>query len=66
MWPEASSALQGRRIVVAASGSIAAVKTPLLVSALIKAGAQVRCVVTDSAARLVSPAARASLSRHAL
>ena len=64
MSTEAWSALQGRRILVAASGSIAAVKTPLLVSALIKSGAQVRCVVTDSAARLVSPVALASLSRH--
>ena len=56
--------LQGRRILVAASGSIAAVKTPLLVSALVKAGAEVRCVVTPSAAQLVSPVALASLSRH--
>ena len=56
--------LQGRRILVAASGSIAAVKTPLLVSALSKAGAEVRCVVTPSAAQLVSAVALASLSRH--
>ena len=56
--------LQGRRILVAASGSIAAVKTPLLVSALAKAGAEVRCVVTPSAAQLVSAVALASLSRH--
>ena len=59
-----SGALQGRRILVAVSGSIAAVKTPLLVSALVKAGAQVRCVVTPSAAQLVSAVALASLSRH--
>ena len=56
-----SGALQGRRILVAVSGSIAAVKTPLLVSALVKAGAQVRCVVTPSAAQLVSAVALASL-----
>ena len=59
-----SGALQGRRILVAVSGSIAAVKSPLLVSALVKAGAQVRCVVTPSAAQLVSAVALASLSRH--
>ena len=59
-----SGALQGRRILVAVSGSIAAVKTPLLVSALVKAGAEVRCVVTPSAAQLVSAVALASLSRH--
>ena len=56
--------LQGRRVLVAACGSIAAVKTPLLVSALVQAGAQVRCVLTASAARLVSPVALATLSRQ--
>lgn len=56
--------LQGRRILVAASGSIAAVKTPLLVSALVKAGAEVRCLITPSASQLVSAVALASLSRH--
>ena len=61
---EAPRPLEGRRLLVAASGSIAAVKTPLLVSSLVKAGAEVRCVVTPSAARLVSPVALASLSRH--
>ena len=44
--------LAGRQVLVAASGSIAAVKTPLLVSALVKAGAEVRCLVTPSAERL--------------
>lgn len=47
------------------SGSIAAVKIPLLVSALVQRGALVRCVLTESAARLVSPVALACLSRHA-
>jgi len=56
--------LNGRRVLVAASGSIAAVKTPLLVSSLIQAGATVKCVVTPSAARLVSPLSLATLSRH--
>ena len=59
-----SSPLCGRRVLVAVSGSIAAVKTPLLVSALIKAGAEVRCLVTYRGAALVSPVALASLSRH--
>ena len=39
---EAPRPLEGRRLLVAASGSIAAVKTPLLVSALVKEGAEVR------------------------
>ncbi len=54
----------GRRILVGISGSIAAVKLPLLVSALAQRGAQVRCLLTPSAARLVSPVALASLSRQ--
>ena len=57
-------ALRGRRILVAASGSIAAVKTPLLVSGLVQAGAEVRCLLTPSAEHLVSPVAMATLSRH--
>ena len=64
MRTEVSTPLKGRRLLVAISGSIAAVKTPLLVSALVKAGAEVRCLVTPSAAKLVSPLALATLSRH--
>ncbi len=56
--------LAGRRILVGISGSIAAVKMPLVVSALVQQGAEVRCVLTASAAALVSPVALASLSRH--
>ena len=56
--------LAGRRILVAGSGSIAAVKLPQLVSALVKRGAEVRCLLTPSGAELVSPVALASLSRH--
>ena len=64
MRTDQPSPLNGRRVLVAVSGSIAAVKTPLLVSALVKAGAEVRCLVTSSGAALVSPVALASLSRH--
>ena len=59
-----SDPLAGRRILVGISGSIAAVKLPLVVSALVQRGADVRCVLTPSAERLVSPVALASLSRH--
>ncbi len=61
---EVTSPLKGKRILVAASGSIAAVKTPTIVSNLIKAGAEVRCLLTPSAARLVSPISLATLSRN--
>ena len=56
--------MQGRRILVAASGSIAAIKTPILVSSLIKSGAEVRCIITPSASQLVSPLSLSTLSRN--
>ena len=59
----AADALSGRRILVGISGSIAAVKMPALVSALVKRGAEVRCLLSPSAAQLVSPIALSSLSR---
>jgi phosphopantothenoylcysteine decarboxylase/phosphopantothenate--cysteine ligase len=55
--------LAGRRVLVLISGSIAAVKLPLVVSALVQRGALVRCVLSPSAERLVSAVALASLSR---
>ena len=61
---EETQKLKGRKIHVIATGSIAAVKTPLLISNLIKIGAQVRCIVTPSASRLVSPLSLATLSRN--
>ena len=60
----AADPLAGRRVLVLISGSIAAVKVPGLVSALVQRGALVRCVLTPSSARLVSAVALASLSRH--
>ncbi len=56
--------LQDKKILVIATGSIAAVKTPHLISNLIKAGANVRCVITSSAAHLVSPLSLSTLSRN--
>ncbi len=56
--------LEGLRLLIAASGSIAAVKTPLLVSELIKSGAEVRCVITPSASKIISPISLSTLSRH--
>ena len=44
MRTEVSTPLRGRRLLVAVSGSIAAVKTPLLVSGLVKAGAEVQTI----------------------
>ena len=56
--------LTKKKILVAITGSIAAVKAPILISRLIKAGAEVRCVLTQSASKLVSPLSLSTLSRH--
>jgi len=56
--------LSKKKILVAITGSIAAVKAPLLISSLIKAGAEVRCVLTQSASKLVSPLSLSTLSRN--
>ena len=58
------TSLSGKKILVAVTGSIAAVKAPILISRLIKAGAEVRCVITQSAAKLVSPLSLSTLSRN--
>ena len=58
------TSLSGKKILVAVTGSIAAVKAPILVSRLIKAGVDVRCVITQSAAKLVSPLSLSTLSRN--
>jgi phosphopantothenoylcysteine decarboxylase/phosphopantothenate--cysteine ligase len=55
--------LQGRRVLLGVSGGIAAYKIPDLVRHLQKAGAEVRCLLTRNAARLVSPAALSALTR---
>ena len=59
-----STSLSGKKILVAVTGSIAAVKAPILVSRLIKTGAEVKCVITQSAANLVSPLSLSTLSRN--
>ncbi len=59
-----STSLSRKKILVAVTGSIASVKAPILVSRLIKAGAEVKCVLTQSAANLVSPLSLSTLSRN--
>ena len=56
--------VSGKKILVAVTGSIAAVKAPSLVSRLVKAGAEVKCVITQSASKLVSPLSLSTLSRN--
>ncbi len=56
--------LQGKKIVLAVTGSIAAYKTPHFVRLLVKAGAEVRVLVTEAATRFVSPLSLATVSKH--
>ena len=52
-----------RRIALGVTGSIAAIKAPALVRALVKGGAQVRCVLTPTGAKFAAPLALAAVSR---
>lgn len=56
--------LKGKKIILAVTGSIAAYKTPELVRQLIKAGAEVKVLITPSATQFVSPLALQTVSRH--
>ncbi|MBL4614641.1 MAG: bifunctional phosphopantothenoylcysteine decarboxylase/phosphopantothenate--cysteine ligase CoaBC [Magnetovibrio sp.] len=54
--------LIGKRILLIVTGGIAAYKTPELVRQLIKAGARVRCVMSQGAEQFVTPLSLASVS----
>jgi phosphopantothenoylcysteine decarboxylase/phosphopantothenate--cysteine ligase len=58
------SALHAKKIVLGISGSIAAYKTPLLVRALIKAGAKVKVVMTPAAKSFVAPLTLSTVSNN--
>lgn len=58
--------LEGKKIVLAITGSIAAYKTPQLVRLLIKAGAEVRVLATKAATDFVSVLALSTVSKHAV
>lgn len=56
--------LNGRKILVGVTGSIAAYKAAILVRELIKRGSEVRVTMTESAAHFITPLTFASLSKH--
>jgi len=56
--------LKGKKILLGITGSIAAYKTPVLVRLLIKAGAEVKVVLTSSAKDFVSPLTLSTLSKN--
>jgi phosphopantothenoylcysteine decarboxylase/phosphopantothenate--cysteine ligase len=54
--------LQGKKILLGISGSIAAYKTPALVRLLVKAGAEVKVVMTPAATDFVAPLTLSTLT----
>lgn len=58
------SALRAKKVLLGISGSIAAYKTPSLVRALIKAGAEVQVVLTPSAKSFVAPLSLSTVSNN--
>lgn len=61
---ERSMQLEGKKIILAVTGSIAAYKTPELVRLLIKSGADVRVIMTPASTQFVSPLALSTVSKH--
>ena len=64
MQNQLESAFSGRKIVVGVCSSIAVYKSAELVSAMVKLGADVSVVMTENAARLMSPRIFQTLSRN--
>src|SRR6188768_1062485 len=56
--------LKGKKILVGITGSIAAYKIASLVRLLIKAGAEVKVIMTPSATNFISPLTLSTLSRN--
>jgi phosphopantothenoylcysteine decarboxylase/phosphopantothenate--cysteine ligase len=56
--------LQGKNVLLGVSGGIAVYKAAALCSRLVQAGADVRVIMTESAAKFVAPLTFQTLSRH--
>lgn len=56
--------LQGKKILIGITGSIAAYKSILLVRLLVKAGAEVKIIMTPAAKEFVSPLTLSTLSKN--
>ncbi|MCC7029814.1 MAG: bifunctional phosphopantothenoylcysteine decarboxylase/phosphopantothenate--cysteine ligase CoaBC, partial [Chitinophagaceae bacterium] len=56
--------MKGKKILIGISGSIAAYKIPVLLRLLVKAGAEVKIILTASAATFVSPLVLSTLSKN--
>ncbi|MDH5381370.1 MAG: bifunctional phosphopantothenoylcysteine decarboxylase/phosphopantothenate--cysteine ligase CoaBC [Cyclobacteriaceae bacterium] len=56
--------LQGKKILLGISGSIAAYKTAFLVRLLVKAGAEVKVIMTPASTEFISPLTLSTLSKN--
>lgn len=56
--------LQGKKILLGVSGSIAAYKVAMLTRLLVKEGAEVKIVMTPSACNFITPLTLSTLSKH--
>ncbi len=56
--------MKGKHIIVGVTGSIAAYKAAVLVRALVRAGAEVRVVMTPLAKEFITPLTMATLSKN--
>src|SRR5881392_3041118 len=56
--------LAGKKIIIGVSGSIAAYKTPLIVRQLVKAGAQVKVIMTPASTDFISKLTLSTLSKN--
>ena len=52
------------KVLILITGSIAAVRIPLLVSQLIKENFEVKCVISENAKKLIQPLSLSVLSRN--
>ncbi|MBP3331800.1 MAG: bifunctional phosphopantothenoylcysteine decarboxylase/phosphopantothenate--cysteine ligase CoaBC [Tidjanibacter sp.] len=56
--------LQGKKILLGVTGSIAAYKAAILVRALVKRGAEVKVIMTETAKQFITPLTLATLSKN--
>lgn len=56
--------LQGKKIAVGVSGSIAAYKSAILIRLLVQEGAEVKVIMTESASWFISPLTLSTLSKN--
>ena len=56
--------LKGKKILIGVTGSIAAYKVPFLIRLLVKAGAEVKVLLTPAARDFVTPLTLSTLSGH--